>query len=347
MCNIISKISLTLLSAFAVAMPVFAAPESPSAKESLPAGDGTPAATDPAAELLEARSVIADNELLISQLKQELSKEKLKVTNLNKKVETLNTVVSAAMPLAEEATANIVDMNADLAKADVASINKSLATLKLLSLYSAAIASQYDNVDKYCFIVKTYQENLNFDTKPYSEKDANDYEDKTLEIFDLADNFLSTAQVDSINNLYRKIRRYESAVEAFDNLIGNMDAQLEPSRDIEAGDMICKNDREMVLSSDESKALIKELKNYRYLAGLYDSYIDELQKKPRSRTESVRAEIAAMLGKPSATAENGDASNNISDGDKAGKTASDGDINDDEDTDSSDDTPDVPSSQEF
>lgn len=290
----ISKIFISLICVAAASIPAY--PDKPAAP--VPADKSTADESknaDPEAELQQLKETLAKRNSRISQLKQELEIEKGNTAKLTKEVESLSNVISAAIPLAEKGAADIVDMNVNLADADIDGMERILGAFKVLSPYSGAFATQYDNVNKFLTIAKQYQDNSTFDTFPYSEKTAEEYADNTLETFDLADNFLSKAQVDSINNLYKKIYRYRDAVEAFGKLIGNLDNVLEINRDNKAADKLCITDRDDALAADENKALIAQINNYRYLAGLYDRYIGELEKSPRSRTESVRGEIAAML----------------------------------------------------
>lgn len=319
----ISKIFISLICVAAASIPAYPdEPAAPASADKSPADESVNA--DPEAELRQLKETLAKRDSRISQLNQELSKEKGNVTRLKKEIESLNHVISTAIPLAETGAANIADLNADLATVDIDNLNQTIDALKLLSPYSKSFASQYDNVNKFLTIAKQYQDNSIFDTFPYSEKTAEEYADKTLEIFDMADNYLSKAQVESINNLYRRICRYRDAVEAFGKLIGNLDDILEINRDNSAADKLCIADRNDALASDENIALIAQINDYRYLAGLYEQYIGELEKSPRSRTESVRGEITAMLS------ESEDAANGS-----------------DTEAEETDDTPDEPQSQEM
>lgn len=237
--------------------------------------------TEDAAAILPTDSIVADNGRELMELTEKLA--------------ALQDAFDAAFPYAEFCimTSDLPTGDGGFETVDIAELEKSTALLEKLSPYSEAIKSRRDTLVNAAAIVKRYNELTGFDNKPYSEQLVNDTANGLLELYDNGKGIINEAKGRQIDSLYIKADTYRSAVESFETLIGEIDNQTGQFRDNEAADNLCREEIGNVKAN--SADAIAKINSYRYLSELYSRYITELDKSPRSTTEDIRREIAAML----------------------------------------------------
>lgn len=277
--TLFAKISILLLTITAIGQNV-------SAEESLSADD-----THVLDSIALAR---ANNE--IEGLKKEVENLKVNAGIQEREYKELQNVIQIVMPYAEEGfKAQTLDDNADFDHIDTQKLTKQSKTLEKLSPYSKTLKAQSDTLNTFLKIVVDYAKCNEFDNKKYSKELVSETEYQLIDMYDKGEKILNQLQQAQIDSLYMKVGNYRVAVETFENLIQDIDLAVGQFRDNPKGDKISAIEIENVLTSSEAK--IGQIKSYRYLGVLYEKYVEELGKNPRSLTETVRNEIATMLGK--------------------------------------------------
>ena len=277
--KLLAKISILLLTITATSYDV-------SAEDTLSAND---------THVLDSIALAqANNE--IESLRKEVENLKVKAGNQEREYQELQKVMQIVMPYAEQGfKAQTLDANADFDHIDTQKLTKQSKTLEMLSPYSKVLKAQSDTLNTFLKIVVDYAKCNEFDNKKYSKELVSVTEYQLIDMYDKGEKILNQLQQAQIDSLYIKVGNYRVAVETFESLIQDIDVAVGQFRDNPKGDKISAIEIETVLTSSEAK--IGQIKSYRYLGVLYEKYVEELGKNPRSLTEAVRNEIATMLGK--------------------------------------------------
>lgn len=277
--TLFAKISILLLTITAIGQNV-------SAEESLSADD---------THALDSIALARANDE-IDGLKKEVENLKVNAGIQEREYKELQNVIQILMPYAEQGfKAQTLDANADFDHIDTQKLTKQSKTLEMLSPYSKVLKAQSDTFNTFLKIVVDYAKCNEFDNKKYSKELVSATEYKLIDMYDKGEKILNQLQQAQIDSLYIKVGNYRAAVETFETLIQDIDLAVGQFRDNPKGDKISAIEIENVLTSSEAK--IGQIKSYRYLGVLYEKYVEELGKNPRSLTEAVRNEIATMLSK--------------------------------------------------
>lgn len=277
--KLLAKISILLLTITATSYDV-------SAEDTLSAND---------THVLDSIALAqANNE--IESLRKEVENLKVKAGNQEREYQELQKVMQIVMPYAEDGfKAETFENTTDFDNIDTQKLTKQSKTLEKIIPYSKALKAKSDTLNSFLKIVVEYAKCNEFDNKKYSKELVSATENQLIEIYDKGDKILNQLQKAQIDSLYIRVGNYRVAVETYDNLIQDIDAAVGQFRDNPKGDKISAIEIENILASSEEK--IGQIKSYRYLGVLYERYIEELGENPRSLTESIRSEIATMLGK--------------------------------------------------
>lgn len=260
-----------------------------------------PTADDDATDSIAAEATptaeekLAEANALIEKLTSERNALKREVRTLSDDNRTMQTALTAALPYAEAGIKSHQSFrNTDFDSADLNALKKESTELRSLAPYSTAIKAQADTIDMFISITGMYRQSRDFDTQPFSDSLIGDAEKNIFAIIDAAGGMLTGIQSGQIDSLYNRITAYRQATEAFDRLIKDIDAATDSFRDNPKGDNLAKI--EIANVKEQNAADIQAIRQFRYLASLYDRYCNELDKTPRSRTEDIRREIGRMLG---------------------------------------------------
>lgn len=248
----------------------------------------------PEVDVEELQRTIKNQASEITMLKLDLTNEKLSSRKLSEENAEMRKVVERAMPLLDR---NMQDWRV-LTDTVFAKINydklKNLADeWHIFAPYSEKYSGALADVRQFMQIADNFRKYSDFDTGPYSEILAKNTTDGIMELSMEGGDILLPVHTDEIDRLYEKADSYADAVKAFNELIKAVDAKLEPNRDNQSADKLCRIDFESVMQ--ESAGALDKIKDYRYLSSLLLEYTEELEKQPRSLTETVRGEISAML----------------------------------------------------
>ena len=277
--TLFAKISILLLTITAIGQNV-------SAEESLSSDD---------THALDSIALARANDE-IDGLKKEVENLKVNAGIQEREYKELQNVIQILMPYAEEGfKAQTLDANADFDHIDTQKLTKQSKTLEMLSPYSKVLKAQSDMLNTFLKIVVDYAKCNEFDNKKYSKELVSATEYQLIDMYDKGEKILNQLQQAQIDSLYIKVGNYRVAVETFETLIQDIDLAVGQFRDNPKGDKISAIEIKNVLTSSEAK--IGQIKSYRYLGVLYEKYVEELEKNPRSLTEAVRNEIATMLSK--------------------------------------------------
>ena len=277
--TLFAKISILLLTITAIGQNV-------SAEESLSADD---------THALDSIALARANDE-IDGLKKEVENLKVNAGIQEREHKELQNVIQILMPYAEEGfKAQTLDANADFDHIDTQKLTKQSKTLEMLSPYSKVLKAQSDTLNTLLKIVVDYAKCNEFDNKKYSKELVSATEYQLIDMYDKGEKILNQLQQAQIDSLYIKVGNYRAAVETFETLIQDIDLAVGQFRDNPKGDKISAIEIENVRTSNKAK--IGQIKSYRYLGVLYEKYVEELEKNPRSLTEAVRNEIATMLSK--------------------------------------------------
>ena len=277
--TLFAKISILLLTITAIGQNV-------SAEESLSSDD---------THALDSIALARANDE-IDGLKKEVENLKVNAGIQEREYKELQNVIQILMPYAEEGfKAQTLDANADFDHIDTQKLTKQSKTLEMLSPYSKVLKAQSDMLNTFLKIVVDYAKCNEFDNKKYSKELVSATEYQLIDMYDKGEKILNQLQQAQIDSLYIKVGNYRVAVETFETLIQDIDLAVGQFRDNPKGDKISAIEIKNVLTSSEAK--IGQIKSYRYLGVLYEKYVEELGKNPRSLTEAVRNEIATMLSK--------------------------------------------------
>lgn len=258
--------------------------------------DTNPTATD--AHLLDSLELVQANEKIdrqtkeIEELKVEAGVQKQKYEDLQGEMQSVLRIV---MPYAEAGVkAQSFDNSTNFDHIDFKALKEQTKVLTQLAPYSKKLKAQADTLTMFQKLVVDFTKCNDFDKKRYSDSLVNTTENQLLDIYGKGEHILNRLQKSQIDSLYLKVGGYRAAVEAFNSLITEVDSKIDVYRENEKASELAKEDFNAVVTTNSDK--IAQIKAYRYLATLYAKYTAELEKSPRSRTESVRANIAEMLG---------------------------------------------------
>lgn len=251
-----------------------------------------------------AEEKLAEANALIEKLTAEKNALKREVRTLSDDNRTMQAALTAALPYAEAGIESHQSFRGtDFDSADLDALKRESTELRSLAPYSDAIKAQADTIDLFISITGMYRQSRDFDTQPFSDSLIGDAEKNIFAIIDAGGGMLTEIQSDQIDSLYNRISAYRQATEAFDRLIKDIDAATDSFRDNPKGDNLAK--MEIANVKEQNAENIQTIRQFRYLASLYDRYSKELDKTPRSRTEDIRREIGRMLGDDNTPAADG------------------------------------------
>lgn len=248
----------------------------------------------PEIDVEELQHTIKNQASEITMLKLDLANEKLSSRKLSEENAEMRKVVECAMPLMER---NIQDWriltDTVFAMIDYDKLKNLADEWRIFAPYSEKYSGALADVGQFMQIAGNFRKYSDFDTEPYSEILTKNTTDGIMELSMKGGDILLPVHAAEIDRLYEKADSYADAVKAFDGLIKAVDTKLEPNRENPSADKLCRIDYESVMQ--ESAGALDKIKDYRYLSSLLLKYTEELEKQPRSLTETVRSEISAML----------------------------------------------------
>jgi len=266
-------------------------------------------ADSPADSIASVNTVaMPDSAMIIQELTQNVSKLNEQVTSLQTDLQaekknaaamaeqnsSLQKALQAALPFAEQGlAAQREHLATDFDSIDHEYLSGVAETLNALAPYSPAVRKEAKTLDKFLRLSERYRSCTGFDEAPYSVTSVNGILTSLLDIADDGDGILNDRQTAQIDSLYIKAENYSKAVEAFDAIMQDIDTAIGDFRSNPDGDSISRIETAGVLEKNAERTGI--INSYRYMAELYKKYIAELDKTPRSTTEDIRREIAAML----------------------------------------------------
>lgn len=255
------------------------------------------AATDSvAAAPVDSAALFAQANVKLAELQSALTQAKLLNTELKAENSNLIKALDIAIPYAEAGLANTDELLRPLAQIDTLSVNAMIAKLRILAPFSKELDRKTGDLALINKAASNFKSYINFDNNPYSTAYIDSLRDNISADVNTYGHLLSKPQNQELQDLYVKVDSYEFAVESFAGLITKIDAEVAEFRGKKGAENIAKTTIDDIMTSDETKSLIEDIRSYRYLSNLLDSYLAELKKSPLSTTGSIRAEIAAMQG---------------------------------------------------